>query len=61
MEKNRPIKVWTKKGTGLLLAKRFNVSPVFVSNALNGKANSQTARNIRAVAVREYGGFPVYE
>lgn len=61
MAEKTPKKVWTKKGTGLMLARRFKVSPVWVSNALNGKADSQTARNIRAVAVREYGGFPVYE
>ena len=61
MEKSRPKRVWTKKGTGLLLAKRFNVSPRWVSKVLNGEGDSQTARNIRAVAVREYGGFPVYE
>lgn len=61
MEKMKPKKVWTKKGTGLLLAKRFSVSPAWVSKALNGEVNSQTAHNIRAVAVREYGGFPVYE
>lgn len=61
MNKISPKKVWTRKGTGLLLARRFNVSPVWVSNVLNGKSNSQTARNIRAVAVKEYGGFPVYE
>ena len=61
MEKSKPKRVWTKKGTGLLLAKRFNVSPRWVTKALNGGSDSQTARNIRAVAVREYGGFPVYE
>ena len=60
MEK-KPKRVWTKNGTGLLLAKRFKVSPRWVSKALNGQTNSQTARNIRAVAVREYGGFPIYE
>lgn len=61
MEKIHPKKVWTKKGTGLLLARRFKVSPVWVSNVLNGKGDSQTARNIRAVAVRDYGGIPIYE
>ena len=61
MEKSKPKRVWTKKGTGLLLAKRFNVSPRWVTKALNGGSDSQTARTIRAVAVKEYGGFPVYE
>lgn len=56
-----PKRIWTKKGTGLMLAKRFSVSPVYVSNVLNGKGDSQTARNIRAVAVKEYGGVAIYE
>ncbi len=51
-----PKKVWTPKGAGLMLAKRFNVSPNWVSKALLGQSNSSTARNIRAVAVKEYGG-----
>lgn len=54
-------RVWTKKGTGLLLAKRFNVSPRWVSKVLNGGGDSQTARNIRAIAVKEYGGVAIYE
>lgn len=60
MEKT-PKKVWTKKGTGLMLARRFLVSPRWVSKVLNGGGDSQTARNIRAVAVRDYGGIPIYE
>lgn len=44
-----------------MLARRFKVSPVWVSNVLNGKGDSQTARSIRAVAVRDYGGIPIYE
>ena len=35
MEKT-PKKVWTKKGTGLMLARRFRVSPRWVSKVLNG-------------------------
>lgn len=58
MEKS-PRKVWTKKGTGLMLAQRFSVSPRFVSMALMGQCNSQTARNIRAIAVKEYGGVAI--
>lgn len=61
MEKISPKKVWTKKGTGLMLARRFRVSPRWVSKVLNGGGDSQTARNIRAVAVRDYGGIPIYE
>ena len=44
-----------------MLARRFKVSPVWVSKVLNGGGDSQTARNIRAVAVRDYGGIPIYE
>ena len=44
-----------------MLAKRFQVSPRWVSNVLNGKGDSDTARNIRAVAVKEYGGVAIYE
>ncbi len=44
-----------------MLAKRFSVSPVYVSNVLNGKGDSQTARNIRAIAVKEYGGVAIYD
>jgi hypothetical protein len=61
MQKTTPKKVWTKKGTGLMLARRFQVSPRWVTKALNGGSDSQTARNIRAVAVRDYGGIPIYE
>ena len=50
-----------EKGTGLMLARRFRVSPRWVSKVLNGGGDSQTARNIRAVAVRDYGGIPIYE
>ncbi len=29
-----PKKVWTPKGTGIMLAKRFDVSPRWISKAL---------------------------
>lgn len=58
---NSPKKIWTRKGTGLMLARRFNVSPVWVSNVLNGRGDSKTARNIRAIAIKEYGGVAIYE
>lgn len=51
--------MWTKKGTGLMLARRFNVSPRWVSKVLNGGGDSQTARNIRAIAIKEYGGIAI--
>ena len=60
MEKS-PKRVWTRKGTGLMLAKRFSVSPRWVSKVLNGGGDSKTARNIRAIAVKEYGGVAIYD
>lgn len=55
-----PKKVWTPKGAGLMLAKRFGVTPVWVSKVLNGNSNSDMARNIRAVALKEYGGKEIF-
>lgn len=60
MEK-APKRVWTRKGTGLMLAKRFGVTPDWVSKALLGQSDSETSRKIRAIAVKEYGGIPIYE
>lgn len=60
MEK-APKRVWTRKGTGLMLAKRFGVTPDWVSKSLLGQSDSETSRKIRAVAVREYGGVAIYE
>lgn len=60
MEK-APKRVWTRKGTGLMLAKRFGVTPDWVSKSLTGQANTDTSRKIRAIAVKEYGGIPIYE
>lgn len=56
MDTKTPKKVWTPKGTGVMLARRFDVSPRWISKALMGQSNSPTARNIRAVAIKEYGG-----
>lgn len=53
---NNNCRIWTKKGTGVMLARRFGVTPEWVSKTLNGKGNSDMARNIRAIAVKEYGG-----
>lgn len=58
-EMTTPKKVWTPKGTGLMLARRFSVSPNWVSKALLGQSDSQTARNIRAIAIKEYGGIAI--
>ena len=55
-----PKKVWMPKGTDRkMLARRFNVSPRWVSKVLNGGGDSQTARNIRAIAIKEYGGIAI--
>lgn len=59
-EVRQPKRVWAPVGTGVMLARRFQVSPEWVSKALNGRTNSPTARNIRAVAVKEYNGTPIY-
>lgn len=56
-EKMTPKKVWMPKGTDRkMLAKRFGVSMNWISKALLGQSNSTTARNIRCVAIKEYGG-----
>ena len=44
-----------------MLAQRFSVSPRWVSKVLNGGGDSKTARNIRAIAIKEYGGVAIYE
>lgn len=49
-------RIWTPKGAGVMLARRFQVSPEWVSKSLAGKNSGSTSRNIRAVAVKEYGG-----
>lgn len=54
-------KVMTKKGTGRKIAKLFGVTEVTVSNAVRGNINSELARKIRYVAVKEYGGVAIYE
>jgi hypothetical protein len=53
-------KVNPKYGTGGELRKRFKVSGVSISKALNGKTNSDLAKKIRGAAI-ELGGDPIYE
>lgn len=61
-EKMTPKKVWMPKGTDRkMLSKRFGVSMNWVSKALLGQSDSETSRKIRAIAVKEYGGIPIYE
>lgn len=52
--------VMTKKGTGKQLARRFGVSAVYVSKVLRGQGQSNTARNIRVAAVKDYDGIAIY-
>lgn len=49
-------KVWTPQGTGKRIARAMDVSPEMVSYSLNGKKDTELARKIRYVAVKEYGG-----
>lgn len=57
---NKKSRIWTPQGTGRMIAKRFGVTPIWVSKALNGNSNSDMARNIRAVALKEYGGKEIF-
>lgn len=54
------VKVKTKKGEGVELAKIFGVSPTWVSKALSGKINSDTAQKIRVAAVNR-GNDGIYK
>lgn len=51
--------VYTKKGTGRAIARLFKVSEVTVSRAVHGKSNTDLARKIRHVAVKEFGGIVI--
>jgi hypothetical protein len=53
-------KVNPKYGTSKMLKKMFNVSGVSISKALNGKTNSDLAKQIREEAIN-LGGDPIYE
>ena len=61
-EEKKKKKVWMPKGNDRkMLSRRFGVSMNWVSKALLGQSDSETSRRIRAVAVREYKGIPIYE
>ncbi len=53
-------KVKSVHGTGLLLAKMFQVNKKTVSFALNGHSDTELARLIRKTAV-DMGGYPIYQ
>lgn len=52
-------KVKAKHGTGSQLARLFCVTTKTVSEALNGKSNTELAKKIRKAAI-EMGGDPIY-
>ena len=47
----------TKKGTGKEISRRLRVSEQTVSKAIRGKIDTETARRIRAIAIRDYGAI----
>jgi transcriptional regulator with XRE-family HTH domain len=50
----------TKKGTGKEIARLLGVSEHTVSEAIRGKSDTDTARKIRMMAVRNYGAIKLY-
>ena len=50
-----------KKGTGKAIAKLLGVSEQTVSKAIRGKSDTQTARKIRTIAVRDFGAIVIKE
>lgn len=49
----------TKKGTGKEIARLLGVSEQTVSAAIRGKSDTETARKIRTMAVRNYGAIEI--
>lgn len=49
----------TKKGTGKEIARLLGVSEQTVSKAIRGKIDTETARKIRMMAVRNYGAIEI--
>lgn len=54
------VKVKIKKGEGVELSKIFGVSQKWISMALSGKSNSETAKKIRVAAVNR-GNDGIYK
>ncbi len=50
----------TKKGTGKEIARLLGVSEHTVSEAIRGKSDTDTARKMRMMAVRNYGAILWY-
>ncbi len=54
------VRVKTRRGDGIRLAKLFGVTTVFVSQSVNGSKNSELAKKIREMAVK-IGGDGIYQ
>ena len=59
MNKEEVKKVKAAHGTGIKIARLFGITTKTVSHALNGKSNTDLAKQIRITAI-EMGGDPIY-
>lgn len=57
--KNMTKQLHTKKGTGKEIARLLGVSEHTVSDAIRGKIDTDTARKIRTMAIRNYGAIEI--
>ena len=57
--KNMTKQLHTKKGTGKEIARLLGVSEHTVSDAIRGKIDTETARRIRTMAIRNYGAIEI--
>ena len=57
--KNMTKQLHTKKGTGKEIARLLGVSEHTVSVAIRGKSDTETARKIRTMAIRNYGAIEI--
>lgn len=57
--KNMTKQLHTKKGTGKAIARLLGVSEHTVSDAIRGKIDTDTARKIRTMAIRNYGAIEI--
>ena len=58
-EKKMTKQLHTKKGTGKEIARLLGVSEHTVSDAIRGKIDTDTARKIRTMAIRNYGAIEI--
>lgn len=59
MKNMEPKTVWLPYGAAGRIAKALRTTTKTVSEAINGKINSDLGRKIRYVAIKEYGGVVV--